>query len=133
MEALRKRSERRKKSKSVLVRLEPGEAQRLSELGRSLGISLPELLRSAAGEEPMRASRGKPPKLADPRLSEGDRKEIAGLIASIARTNGAVVQLAKWVRLGGGVPHLHAEIEEVLAELRDIQRRCDALLCGGPR
>lgn len=126
-----KRSETRKKCRAVLVRLEHEEAARLTEVARSAGISIQELLRRGSADrnvKPRRPSAG-----AGSRLSEGDRAVAASLTASIARTNGGVVQLAKAVRIEGITPQLHAKIESILGELRDIQRRCDVLLRGGDR
>ncbi|CTQ77575.1 hypothetical protein [Roseibium alexandrii] len=112
-------SENRQKSEQVLVRMAPELARRVNAVAEAAGLSSASWIRDLAVKElgVDRKFVAPTPRVAVP---PRDLLEISRLTASVARLNGAVVQLQISIREAGTMD-LHAEGERVLADLRSIQ------------
>jgi hypothetical protein len=60
-----------------------------------------------------------------PKIRPDDVREVSKLAGAVRKSNGAVVQLAKAIREAG--QPLHAEIEEILTDLREQSSRIDVV------
>ncbi|MET1414718.1 hypothetical protein ABVF61_20775 [Roseibium sp. HPY-6] len=112
-------SEIRPKTAQVLVRMAPELARSVRRAAEQAGLSDAAWLRDLAVK-----NLGVDPDLAAPTsravVPPADLEGISRLTASVARLNGAVVQLQVAFREFGAAG-LHAEGERVLADLRSIQ------------
>lgn len=109
-------TEKRAMSEAALVRMEPELAELVSDAAKRAGLSKAAWLRELAvkrlnaPQDMAKASR----------LPTPDLEGLARLTASVARLNGAMVQLQITFR-ENGMTDLHASGERVLSDLRSIQ------------
>lgn len=112
----RRGTETRNMSEAALVRMEPELAELVSDAAKRAGLTKASWLRELAVKRldaPQDMAKSS-------RLPTPDLEEFARLTASVARLNGAMVQLQITFR-ENGMTDLHASGERVLSDLRSIQ------------
>jgi hypothetical protein len=124
-------SETRRLTSALFVRLDPALRAFVDAAAASTSTNgatwIRDLITDRQGNDaraqPRPAMRRRPSSTRSP----DDIAALARLAAYVARLNGAVVQLAKSVRLTGSAVE-HAELECVLADLRAAQRQLVAAI-----
>lgn len=111
--------------RAVFLRLSPQLSAALDAAAAEAPLSRAGWVRRAVVEALTRSDISDLPSLppSPPRrpatIPQADLVQVSNLAAAIARTGGAVVQLAKSFREGGHP--LHGDVEDVLADLRVVQ------------